>query len=76
MTLNFAVENFHLTVGLMTVRSDSRVLKSEHVSQFFDYVGRVGGSVVGVNLLTKGVVTKDAEEIFDGIVGADLTMWE
>ena len=76
MALNFTVENFDLTVRLVTVRSNSLVLKSKHLSKFFDDVGRVRGSVVRMYLFAESIVAKDAEEVFDGIVGADLTMWE
>ena len=52
------------------------MLKSKHLSKFFDDVGRVRGSVVRMYLFAESIVAKDAEEVFDGIVGADLTMWE
>ena len=75
MPEDLAVENFDLTVALVSVRCNLDVSDAEHGDKLSDQVSCVDGSVVGVDLLAYGELAEDAEEVVGGVGRALGFMW-
>ena len=59
MPENLTVEDVRLTIALVRVRCNLCVWDVEKFGEFINYLGRIDGSIVGVDLLAQGVISED-----------------